>query len=143
MKPLPFLTLFIILFSGLWVAGCSGTSKSTDNAARPAKKDGIKTDNPALSLSDYLRRVPGVRVSGTGDHIRVTIAGQSFTGTGEAQPLFVIDNTPVGTNYQSVESLVSVSDIDRVKVLKGNEASTVYGFRAAAGAIIIKTKKQN
>ena len=76
-------------------------------------------------------KFPGVNQVGD----KIIIRGiNSINGNNEA--LFVL-NGMITTRY-SVESL-SVTDVNNVKVLKGNEAA-IYGSRGANGVIIITTK---
>ena len=86
-------------------------------------------------------RVSGVEVQNStgapGNASAISIRGISST-TGNSQPLFVIDGTPVSGN---VNDVVNVHDIDNITVLKDHAASAIYGSRAAHGAIIIITKR--
>jgi TonB-linked SusC/RagA family outer membrane protein len=82
--------------------------------------------------------------------------GTSFSQ--DNQPLFVIDGVPVNNTTLNQNSLVSdkpnrdndysnrisdinPDDIESISILKGPEASALYGFYGANGAIIITTKK--
>ncbi|MCR9288924.1 MAG: Plug domain-containing protein [Bacteroidetes bacterium] len=141
MKIRNFALLFFMTL-GLSFMACSGTKSGVTDSTKSTEKAGsVKVTDSSLPLSAYLRRVPGVRVTGSGSNAKVTIAGSSVSGTGEKLPLFVVDNTPVGNTLNAVESMVSVNDIDKVKVLKGSQASAEYGMRGSAGVILIKTKK--
>lgn len=91
------------------------------------------------SLADFLRRVPGVSVRGSGDDVLIRMRGINSFNTG-VTPLYVIDGQAVGTSYTQANSMVDPRDIDYVKVLKGPEAST-YGMRGANGVIEIYTKR--
>ncbi|MBC7948385.1 MAG: TonB-dependent receptor plug domain-containing protein [Chitinophagaceae bacterium] len=87
-------------------------------------------------------RVAGLNVVtnnelGNAEKYHVTIRGaRSITGNGE--PLYVIDGIPVSGNPNN---LISMSDIDNITVYKDFQAATLYGSRAANGAIIITSKK--
>lgn len=111
-----------------------------------------RTTNVANSLSG---KISGVRVAGnngmTGSSSAIFIRGFT-TFTGSNQPLFVIDGIPIdnGGGSQASQSGVSNSnrgidinqdDIEAMTVLKGPAAAALYGSRAAAGAIIVTTKK--
>jgi TonB-linked SusC/RagA family outer membrane protein len=78
--------------------------------------------------------------------------------SGNNSPLFVIDGLPINNSTLSQGVLASggsnrdndfsnrlsdlnPSDIESVTVLKGPEATSLYGIDAGSGAIIIKTKK--
>jgi TonB-linked SusC/RagA family outer membrane protein len=100
-------------------------------------------------------KVAGVRVQGasgmTGAGANIFIRGfTTFTGTN--QPLFVVDGIPIdnGGGATALQSGVANSnraidinpdDIESMSVLKGPAAAVLYGSRAAAGAIIITTKR--
>ncbi|SJZ54120.1 SusC/RagA family TonB-linked outer membrane protein [Sediminibacterium ginsengisoli] len=99
----------------------------------------------------------------------VMLRGGTSVG-GNNQPLFVVDGVPMNNGSVNQEDLVSASssavagaaslslanrnsdytngiaglnpeDIDNVTVLKGPEATSIYGSDGAGGAIVITTKK--
>ncbi|TDQ09892.1 SusC/RagA family TonB-linked outer membrane protein [Pedobacter metabolipauper] len=82
-------------------------------------------------------QVAGVQITQStgapGDPIDIRIRGASI---GNNSPLFVIDGVPT-TN----SSFVNTQDIESMSVLKDASAAAIYGSRAAAGVIIITTKK--
>lgn len=137
-----------ILFVSIscWVlAGCASTSTQSESVNgtdqnRQLPRDAITDEmNFGMELSDYLRRVPGVLVRGSGSNISVTIRGtSSFYSSNE--PLFVLDGQAVGRSYSDVSSLINARDIDYVRVLKDSEASG-YGVRGANGVVMIYTKR--
>ena len=110
-----------------------------------------------LSVTRYLTgKVAGVQVTntaaGTGGSSNVTIRGNSSI-TGSNQPLYVVDgvpiiNQPIGagngnwgeTDYGDGISDINPEDIESVNVLKGPNASALYGSRGANGVIVITTK---
>lgn len=111
-----------------------------------------RTTNFANALT---AKVAGLRVQGSngmvGSSSSIFIRGFT-TFTGSNQPLFVVDGIPIdnGGGGNALQSGVSNSnraidinqdDIETVSVLKGPAAAVLYGSRAAAGAIIITTKK--
>ncbi|MEZ4423134.1 MAG: SusC/RagA family TonB-linked outer membrane protein [Gemmatimonadota bacterium] len=99
-------------------------------------------------------RIPGVTVvqaqgqPGTGGTIR--IRGQN-TASQAPEPLIYIDgvrvyNQPIsigGAARQAISPLqdISAEDIERVEVIKGASATTLYGTEAAGGVIQIFTKR--
>lgn len=132
------LLLSILTLSLLFTAACSSTSnsvsKSEDNDGRISnEKDYYR------SLADYLTKVPGVNVTGSGDNAYVTIRGISSFQSGNT-PLYVIDGQAIGNNYSQANNMVNPQDIDYVRVLKGPDAA-IYGVRGANGVIMIVTKK--
>jgi TonB-linked SusC/RagA family outer membrane protein len=83
---------------------------------------------------------------------RITIRGESsFQGSG--QPLFVIDGMPVsmdadgpsnplGDGAANTRGMdIDMENIEEISVLRGAAATALYGSRAAAGAVIIRTKQ--
>ena len=56
---------------------------------------------------------------------------------GSKDLLFVVDGVPINTDTWNI----SPDDIDTYTVLKGTNASALYGFRGLNGAIVITTKK--
>ncbi|MEZ4414932.1 MAG: SusC/RagA family TonB-linked outer membrane protein [Gemmatimonadota bacterium] len=99
-------------------------------------------------------RIPGVTVSqaqgqpGTGGTIR--IRGQN-TASQAPEPLIYIDgvrvyNQPISIGTAARQSIsplqdINAEDIERVEVVKGASATTLYGTEAAGGVIQIFTKR--
>jgi TonB-linked SusC/RagA family outer membrane protein len=111
-----------------------------------------RTTNIVNALSG---KVAGVRVAGSngmvGSSSAIFIRGFT-TFTGSNQPLFVVDGIPIDNSGGGMALQTGVSnsnraidlnqdDIESLTVLKGPAAAVLYGSRAAAGAIIITTKK--
>jgi TonB-dependent SusC/RagA subfamily outer membrane receptor len=57
-------------------------------------------------------------------------------------PLYVVNNSPIGNSYADAVSAVDVNDIKNVNVMKGPEGQQMYGMRGANGVIQIFTKKK-
>ncbi|MBC5994482.1 SusC/RagA family TonB-linked outer membrane protein [Pontibacter cellulosilyticus] len=108
-------------------------------------------------------RVAGVEVSSSsglpGSSVSVMIRGVSSL-SGSNQPLYVIDGLPIsnntfntgnfaggnaldnrGVDYGNRGADINPEDIETITVLKGPEASALYGIDAASGAIVITTKR--
>jgi TonB-dependent starch-binding outer membrane protein SusC len=120
--------------------------------------------NPILALQG---RVPGLTIEQStglpGSGIKIRIQGQNSLDKG-SDPLYVIDgvpyisqllpslsgivgnsgtvdpNTNLTTNGNPL-SFVNPSDVESIEILKDADATSIYGSRAAAGAILITTKK--
>lgn len=139
MKRIIFLS---ILTTALLFSGCSSTG-SVAKSEKPENPRGSVSEgnNNFTSLADFLYRVPGVNVSGSGNNVTVIVRGvNSFTSN--ITPLYVIDGTSVGYSYSQVNSMLSPKDIDYIRVLKDAEAAT-YGVRGGTGVVLIKTKGSN
>ncbi len=143
--------LYFFLISTLFlIAGCSSTepvSSAQEGSDTPhieleniRPADGISDDRDNYrNLADYLYRVPGVNVRGSGSNAVVTIRGINSFQSG-IEPLFVIDGQVAGSSYSQVNSNLNVRDIDYVRVLKGSDAA-IYGVRGGNGVIEIVTRK--
>lgn len=136
-----------LLRNGVWilgvlmlinVIGCGPSREASSNTDNPD----VEVTNSSLSLADYLRRVPGVTVQGSGSSATVLVRGVQSANAGN-QPLFVIDGARMGRSFSRVIDAVDVNDIDTINVLKGNEASGRYGMQGSAGVIEIRTKRDN
>jgi len=91
------------------------------------------------SISSALKgRAAGVSVTNSNEgalgSTRVMIRGAGSISNSE--PLCVVDGVPGGNISQ-----INPDDIESVNVLKDNAATSIYGSRAANGAVIVKTKK--
>ena len=109
------------------------------------------------NLSSFLTgKVSGVRVSktssGTGGSSSITIRGAKSL-LGNNQPLFVVDGVPI-TNIGHSQSGgvwddidlgdgmgdINPEDVESMTVLKGPNASALYGARGSNGVVLITTK---
>ncbi len=121
------------------------TVKAEDIAKQPVT-------NPLLALQG---RVPGLVIEQqTGfanGGVKIRIQGQNSIFHGN-EPLYVIDGAPYtaellpdafnGVIGQSNPlNFINPADIESVSVLKDADATSIYGSRAANGAILITTKK--
>jgi len=111
-------------------------------------------------------RVPGVFIqqsSGVpGSGVKILIQGQNSIGYGN-DPFYVVDGVPyaaqllpgltnelgqsgapggaIGNTNGNPLNFINPQDIESIDVLKDADATSIYGSRAANGAIIITTKK--
>lgn len=106
-------------------------------------------------------RVAGAMITPTsgnpGASTSIMLRGISSIG-GNNQPLFVVDGLPIdnrtfnqgalvsdspnrNNDYQNRGADINPNDIETLTVLKGPEATALYGLDAASGAIVITTKK--
>lgn len=106
-----------------------------------------KSTNLINSLSG---KVAGLQVVPAGFNTgstRVIIRGNNSI-TGNNQPLFVVDGMPIDNepgdgslDYGNGANDINSDDVESIQVLKGPNASALYGSRAANGVILITTKK--
>ena len=96
----------------------------------------VATYDVARSLQG---QVAGVSVEGSGEpggFVNIKIRG--ISSLNDNNPLFVIDGVPI-VNEAPYD--FPTDDIESIQVLKDASAGAIYGSRAAAGVIIITTKK--
>jgi TonB-dependent starch-binding outer membrane protein SusC len=146
------------------------TSISSQNAATydPTVTGAQLVGAPTPTLENALQgKVPGAFIeqnSGApGGGLQIQIRGVSSINV-NAQPLYVIDGvianndtyesglttvsaasgrTGTGNQDQSVNRIADINpaDIESIQVLEGAAASSIYGDKAAAGVVLITTKK--
>ncbi|WP_439651208.1 SusC/RagA family TonB-linked outer membrane protein [Pontibacter harenae] len=147
--------------------GIAEEKKALGYAITEVKGDVIAETQRDNFLNAMAGRVAGVDVTATsglpGASSAITIRGISSL-SGNNSPLFVVDGLPISNNTTSSGILASSvgggpsfenrgidftnraadinpEDIESITVLKGPEASALYGIEAASGAIVITTKR--
>ncbi len=106
------------------------------------------TDFPVGNVTDILQgQVPGLQIQNqsgnAGSGSQIIIRGQNSFASGNSQPLYVLDGTPLGSDANvnfMFGSLVGPDDIKSISVLKSAQAMALYGSAAANGVILINTK---
>jgi len=123
------------------VVGYGTQKKSVVTGAISSVKAEDLQSMPINDVGDALQgRTSGVTMAassgqpGSGSTIRV----RGITSRGNSDPLWVVDGVVVdngGINY------LNPSDIESMEVLKDAASQAIYGARAAAGVILVTTKK--
>lgn len=127
--------LFILALA-LMAIGCATSGGSSG----PDKKIENKiSSNQYLSLEDYLRRLNGVQVYGSGSNLRVNIRSNMSVANPNEQPLFILNGQEIGREYARVAQFVQKGRIKSVEAIPPSRA-TEYGARGSAGVIIIDTQ---
>ena len=116
-----------------------GSQKKTNltGSVAQVKMDEVLGDRPVTNVKNALQgSIPGLMVSGgssPGESKTFNIRGTvSINGM---SPLVLIDNVEGNID------LVNPEDIESISVLKDAASSAIYGARAAAGVILVTTKK--
>jgi TonB-linked SusC/RagA family outer membrane protein len=130
----------------------SKDKKSLGYAVQGLKSKDISEAKETNLINALSGKIAGVQVTGSqGDmgSSRIVIRGETSV-SGNNQPLFVVDGVIVdnsqfqGTNgsrdFANAISDLNSEDIESISVLKGPNAAALYGYRAAGGVILIKTK---
>ena len=116
-----------------------GVQKKSDltGAVSQVKMDDGIGDRPVINAAAALQgAIPGLMVSGSsgpGQSKSLNIRGDLSINGGS--PLILIDNV------EGSISQLSPDDIESVTVLKDAASSAIYGARAAAGVVLITTKR--
>ena len=114
----------------------------------------VKTPN---LLNNLTGKVAGVTItqggSGVGSSARIVIRGESSL-SGDNQPLFVVNGMPINNDnggngraqgnleadYGNGAADINPDDIESVSILRGANATALYGSRGANGVVLITTK---
>src|SRR5215471_14199886 len=140
--------------------GIARDKRTLSYATQTIKADQLADKGNVNLVSALQGKVAGVNITsasgGAGASVNINMRGiTSFTGSN--QPLFIVDGIPIsndvdrtnggplgtlGDNQPANRALdLDLNNIESVNIMKGPAASVLYGSRAAAGAIIITTKK--
>ena len=137
--------------------GIKREKKALGYAVQEVKGDDIIKARETNLLNSLAGKVAGVTVvgnpGGIGSSSRISIRGERSLNINNNQPLFVVDGVPIsngftgssGRSFQEVDygngaGFVNPDDVESLTILKGANATALYGSRAANGAIVIKTK---
>jgi TonB-linked SusC/RagA family outer membrane protein len=138
----------------LVIVGYGAQRKGLITNAISQFKPGEDNARTALSPSELLQgRVAGVNVSTTSGNLgtaeKMSIRGSSSLSASN-EPLYVVDGIPLnnvtGSLYSLGEDLSSLSvlnltDIESIEVLKDAASAAIYGSRATNGVVLITTKQ--
>lgn len=142
--------------------GIRREKKALGYAVQDLKSDELLKHKEANVVNSLSGKIAGVNVTNSGgapgSSSSIVIRGGTSLAR-DNQPLFVIDGVPIdnstgqgdnsafdgSTNSSTTNSNramdINPEDIESISVLKGPAAAALYGLRAAAGAVIITTKK--
>ncbi|KAA2243232.1 TonB-dependent receptor [Chitinophaga agrisoli] len=119
-----------------------GSQKKKDLTSAVSSVSGKElSEMPVTNINSALQaRVPGVQITnggfepGAGTNIKIR-GINSIEGGGS--PIYVVDGVILSGDIREINPY----DIESIDVLKDASAAAIYGSRAAAGVIIITTKK--
>ncbi|MCK4465674.1 MAG: TonB-dependent receptor plug domain-containing protein, partial [Bacteroidales bacterium] len=131
--------------------GIERETKALGFSAQALEADNL-TAARELNIASYLAgKIAGVQVSstssGTGGSTVVTIRGNSSL-SGSNLPLYVVDGVPITNRGMSSQGMwgeidhgdgiggINPEDVESMTVLKGPNASALYGSRGANGVIL-------
>ncbi|WPP49263.1 SusC/RagA family TonB-linked outer membrane protein [Catalinimonas niigatensis] len=139
--------------------GVEREERSLGYAVQEVKGEEFSEARETNVVNSLAGRVAGVQVTGASGNLggssRIILRGINSI-SGNNQPLFVIDGTPIdnsnyntsgtelgsgGRDYGNTIQDINPDDIESMSILKGPSAAALYGSRASNGVILITTKK--
>ena len=136
MRAIHFLIYGLSLFALSACGSCYGTSRiSGENIGHSE----VENPDQSISLTDHLRKLSGVYVSGSGPNAQVTIRGVNSINS-STEPLFVVNGQVLNGGLRAASEVVPVNEIQSIRVLKNASETGFYGVRGANGVIEIKLK---
>src|SRR6266487_1275962 len=158
------LTLSVLQLDAVVVTGTAGQARVREVGNSIAQVNVSQVKDPPVNMDQLLQaRAPGLNVMQTsgmaGEGAQIRLRG-AVSVSQSNQPIVYVDGVRVrsegyrrnrppfddsngfrGANYQaSPLNDINPADIERIEVIKGSAASTLYGTEAAAGVIQIFTK---
>ena len=138
----------VVIYTGYMV---QKKADLTGSLALATAKD-LEQNQRANAMSSLQGKLPGVSITGSGsptEDLVIRVRGYSsipsdYRATNPAtlfrstpNLLIVIDGYPTDFNLRDINAL----DIESIQILKDASSASIYGSRAAAGVILIETKK--
>lgn len=119
-----------------------GTVKKKDltGAVSAVKGDELVNKRTTMLSSALQGTLSGVtvnRTNGSPGSGASSIRVRGITTIGESSPLVIIDGVEGNLDY------VNANDVESISVLKDAAAASIYGSKAAAGVILVTTKRGN
>lgn len=133
-------TLILNLIALFIFLGCASTQNVASIKSSTTNTNTVSNLSPEISLADYLRRISGVSVKGSGADATVLIRSGGNSINLSSEPLFLIDGTEYTGGFKSISNSISVSQIKSVTVYKNASETAFYGIRGANGVISITLK---
>ncbi|MEO1449356.1 MAG: SusC/RagA family TonB-linked outer membrane protein, partial [Bacteroidota bacterium] len=137
--------------------GIKRDNKSLGYAVQEVDGEALQTVKTPNLLNNLTGKVAGVNItqggSGVGSSARIVIRGESSL-SGDNQPLFVVNGVPISNSnggngraqgnleadYGNGAAEISPDDVESITILRGANATALYGSRAANGVVLITTK---
>jgi len=116
-----------------------GLQKKSDVTGAIAQVKGVQIENTASSdIGSALQgKVSGVYIMNSGGQAGSTadIQIRGVTSLNKTTPLWIIDGVPGEANT------VNMNDVETIDIIKDGTAAAIYGVKAAAGVILVTTKR--
>ena len=113
--------------------GIRKEAKRLGYAVQEIKGSELTKSRDANPINSLAGKIAGLSVGASAE----MLGRPELVLRGSKDLLFVVDGSPINTDTWNI----SPDDIESYTVLKGTNASAIYGFRGVNGAIVITTKK--
>lgn len=136
--------------------GINSNEKSLTYAAQRIDGAELSRNREINFVSSLSGKVSGLNVnrssSGAGGSTKIVLRGDKSL-SGNSEPLFVIDGIPMvnqkgsqpgmfgGIDQGDGLSQINANDIESISILKGMNASILYGSQGANGVVLLTTKR--
>lgn len=127
----------LIFFTTLLLTGCASTGNSA-NDVKEKLGSSVEIHNPDLGLDEYLRRLSGVRVYGSGPFAKIQMRGEASLELPNT-PLFIMDNIRLGRDFDNIYKVVDMNLVNNLRAVNSSKATLYYGHDGYAGVIEIST----
>ncbi|WP_242923760.1 SusC/RagA family TonB-linked outer membrane protein [Pontibacter liquoris] len=120
--------------------GVKREARTITYATQEVKASDLNITQDANIKNALAGKVAGVQINGQagsklGEFGKIRIRG-AISLTSDADPLYVVDGVPTADPND-----IDMNNVESVNVLKGPNATSLYGQRAEAGVVVITTKK--
>ena len=121
---------------------CVSTQYKDPSAPQRSPSDSAAAANEGKSMEDlFAGRFPGVTVNrAEGGGLQILIRGGNNSFYGGSEPLYVVDDTPLGPGSRGIVFL-NPQDIQKIEVLKNPADVAIYGVRGGNGVVKITTRR--
>lgn len=129
--------LLFVFCLAIGISSC-GSGKNYEKKEVSVKEELQEKNRNNLPLIEQIRRMPGVSFR---NGVPVIVKNQSDIYGGQQdnyEPLYVLNDYPVGNSFRNIEQLVNTQDVKEIEIIDGADAS-FYGSRAGNGVIKITT----
>ena len=137
--------------------GIKKEKKRLGYSVQEVQGDNLVTARETNVTNSLAGRVAGVQITGGGSGVgstsRIVIRGEGSLIPGNNSPLFVVDGIPITnrtisnrsegnleTDYGNGAADINPDDIESISILKGPNATALYGSRGLNGVVLVTTK---
>lgn len=120
--------------------GIEREKKSLTYSVQDVKTEELSKARELNVINSLTGKVAGISINragtGVGAPTRVLLRGNRSIN-GNSQPLYIVDGVPLRGDISDINP----DDVESITVLKGGNASALYGARGQNGVIMVNTKK--